>query len=179
MDNDGRLFVISYPDIDKADFDQIQLWRKELGPRDYALIDPHITFVYSVTPDMADLLAAHTSEIAASHGSIKFVKDRTLVRRVPGQDLWYLFLVPGIGSGELTQLHDRLQSGEFVRFFRKEMPFVPHITIGSFTDAATCAIAADKLAKEPIQIKATVSKLTMIHDQGERIELLQTFGLVS
>ena len=179
MDNDGHLFVISYPDLERSDFDKIQHWRKEFDPHGCTLIDPHITLVFSVTPDLTDQLTLHTSEIAASHSAIKFVIDRTLVRRVVGQNLWHLFLAPGSGSEMLTQLHRSLQSGEYARFFRTEMPFVPYITIGSFTDAESCVMAAHKLAEEPMHIEGSVSELTLIHDRGKRIDLMQTFRLVS
>ena len=49
----------------------------------------------------------------------------------------YLFLTVREGSSDLVELHRNIYTGPLRPYLREDIPFVPHLTLGAFSDRAS------------------------------------------
>jgi len=121
--------LIIYPTIKT---DKINLFRKKYDPF-FNVIEPHISLIFPVkvpTEITENKLIKHIQKTISSYK--KFAIE------IGGSDIaWdnWLFLLLKKGNSKIIKLHDDLYSGDMERFWRKDIKFVPHIAIGSFTKA--------------------------------------------
>lgn len=119
--------LIIYPNISK---DKITLFSKKYGPH-YGSVGLHITLIFPIrvpTDMKEDELISHIKNVTN--------KWKTFNVKIKGLELaWdnWLFLLIKKGNSKITQLHDELYSGKLKPFLRKDIEFIPHIAIGSFT----------------------------------------------
>ena len=119
--------LIIYPNINT---NGINSFRKKY---DYLvnIIEPHITLIFPVkipTEIEEKDLIMHIQEIANSWKKFEI--------KIKGLELsWdnWLFLLIQKGNQNIIKLHDELYSGKMSPFWRKDIEFIPHIAIGSFT----------------------------------------------
>jgi 2'-5' RNA ligase len=123
-------FVISYPNIDKEEFDWIQTIRLEYDSQ-YQLIAPHITLVFPCQlPNQVDLIQ-HIQQQTCGLKQIRFIIRDMLTVKDSLSENYHLFLVPKEGSQDIISLRDTLYTGLLAAELRRDIPFVPHITIGN------------------------------------------------
>lgn len=119
--------LVIYPKIEK---ERINLFRKKYDP----LIDTinfHISLIFPVKIPIdieeKDLIE-HIQKIINSWKKFDI--------KIKGLELaWdnWLFLLIKKGNSKIIKLHDELYSGKMNPFWRKDIEFIPHIAIGSFT----------------------------------------------
>ena len=76
-------------------------------------------------------------------------------------DTAYVFLVPDEGYSGISLLHDRLYTGILQPFLRLEVPFIPHITIGTLKDRSTAKALCDELNRSGVLIDGSLEALTI------------------
>src|ERR1700722_7841237 len=88
-----------------------------------------MTLVFSV-PDSEDEEAVikHIEEVTNRHQKFQ-VHLKDLVK---AWDHW-LFLTPEEGRNEVIKLHDALYSGILAQYLRTDIEFIPHVSLGLFT----------------------------------------------
>jgi 2'-5' RNA ligase len=121
--------LVIYP---KIKGEGINSFRKKYDPL-ADIVDFHITLIFPVKVPGAikesDLIE-HIRKVA-DHWK-KFDTE------IKGLDLaWdnWLFLLVKKGNSEIIKMHDELYSGTMDPFWRKDIEFIPHISIGLFTKA--------------------------------------------
>ena len=120
--------LIIYPNIST---EGINSFRKKYDPL-INVIEPHITLIFPVKIPL-DIkereLIIHIQKIANSWKKFKIeIKDLKLA-----WDNW-LFLLIKNGNSKIIKLHDELYSEKMSQFWRKDIEFIPHVAIGSFTE---------------------------------------------
>ena len=75
--------------------------------------------------------------------------------------LAYAFLVPDEGYSDLSRLHDDLHGDPLAASLRRDVPFVPHITIGSCADPGAVRGWCRELNRGRIEVAGIVSALTV------------------
>jgi hypothetical protein len=119
---------VIYPNINTKG---INSFRRKYDPL-IKVIEHHITLIFPVRipVDINEReLIIHIQKIANSWKKFKIeIKDLKLA-----WDNW-LFLLIKNGNSKIIQLHDELYSEKMSRFWRKDIEFIPHIAIGSFTE---------------------------------------------
>lgn len=171
------LFLVAFPTLSDPDFAWIQAVRARHDAERHALIEPHITLVFGTTALSPSALAAHVKSrlrrlppIALNFRAAQAVKD-------PLSDNTQVYLVPDEGRDALTALHDRLYRGPLAPALRRDIPYVPHITIVTSHDAAACRTLTDELNKQRLDIAGTVHALDVIALENGRVRQLATIGL--
>ncbi len=118
------LALVYYPAID---WDDLHKLRKRYDP--YAhLMREHMPFVFPVDEKIGrNKFKMHIS--AVLRGWKPFDAHFCKLQKTP--DHW-LMLTPEEGNADVVRLHDALYSGILAPFLRKDLPFVPHISLGHF-----------------------------------------------
>ncbi|MBE5108415.1 2'-5' RNA ligase family protein [Bacillus thuringiensis] len=92
----------------------------------FGLISPHITIVFPFESNISnDELKSHILNLSIGIGAIEieFANHVTSIGD-------YLFLEIVQGKEQIEALHNKLYSGPLLQFMRKDIPYIPHVTVG-------------------------------------------------
>ncbi|MBN3891747.1 MAG: 2'-5' RNA ligase family protein [Nostoc sp. JL31] len=116
--------LVHYPNINTENINQI---RQKYDPQ-VDLIEPHITLVFPIVESISkNNLILHIDSILS--------KWKTFAICLKGfQKSWdeYMFLMVEEGKVDMVKLHNELYTGILAEYFRENLPFVPHLTLGRF-----------------------------------------------
>src|SRR6185369_1807887 len=118
--------LVHFPEID---LELINSLRADYDPQ-FKLIAPHITVVFPVPDSIGEHnLVSHIQTVLQDCQPFP-IRLRGLMKS------WdeYLFLVLQKGEDDVIRLHDNLYTGLLSEYRNKEMEFVPHLTLGKFTE---------------------------------------------
>jgi 2'-5' RNA ligase len=76
-------------------------------------------------------------------------------------DTAQVLLVPDEGYAGISLLHHKLYTGILEPFLRLDVPFVPHITIGTMKDRSVAKSLCDDLNRDGTRIDGQVRSLTI------------------
>ena len=74
-------------------------------------------------------------------------------------------------------LHDRLYAGRLRVHLRSDIPFVPHITVGTFRDSQTAARLASEFGSRARVVRGTISNLHLIDVETLSVRNVNTYLL--
>jgi 2'-5' RNA ligase len=89
----------------------------------------------------------------------------------------YVFLVPDEGFAAISLMHDRLYSGPLEPFLRLDLPYVPHITIGSTRDRQAAKALCDRLNREGVHVQGSVGAFTVCAREGALVHSIASVKL--
>ncbi len=92
-------------------------------------------------------------------------------------DSAYVFLVPDEGYSGISLLHDRLYTGILQPSLRLDVPFIPHIRVGTLKDSAAAKALCDELNSHGIRIEGRLQKLTVGALQEGKLNSLSAHAL--
>lgn len=118
--------LIHYPAVDVV---SIRRLRKKYDPQ-VELIEPHITIVFPVPDSIGEQdLISHTQNVLLAW--------QPFTIHLKGLDWsWdnYLFLLVQEGKSDVIRLHAGLYVGVLAEYRQDDVSFVPHVTLGSFSE---------------------------------------------
>src|SRR5690349_8269756 len=144
------LLVLAFPVINDKDFDWIQSYRKINDELYYDLIAPHFTIVFSTSALDAKNFIEEVEVLSRGTKPIEFEIIKAMVNKDAFTDYCHEFLVPEKGYSEIIQLHDKLYGKNLQPSLRKDIEYIPHITIGNSKSYSKCTQAVDKLNSQQI-----------------------------
>jgi hypothetical protein len=133
------------------------------------VVSAHFTLVFPTQALSADALVAHVRTCASEAEPIGFVLRSALVVADHFTDAWHVFLVPDEGNSQLIKLHDHLYRGQMASELRLDIPYIPHLGIGSNEAAAVCKALADELNDMNLTIEGQISELTIGDYDGKSV----------
>lgn len=125
-----RLYTVGYPDLSFADQQFIEAFRKDHDPH-FSLIRAHFTMVFGVSDLEYEAYLTHIKAVAENSPTVRFSCRYAMLGADDADETAYVFLVPDEGYSAVSLLHDRLYTGQFERFHRLDIPYIPHITMAS------------------------------------------------
>ncbi len=155
-------FLAHFP---KIDFSQINEIRKKYDPN-YGFIEPHITLVFPTDASIGkENLLTHIEDVVMNWKPFSISLSGL-------EKSWddFLYIPVQEGRNQITSLHDNLYSGILSPFWRKDIPYTPHTTLGVFSDIQTMSDRAKALDD------ATVMAQSMnidIHATFDSVALIQ------
>jgi len=105
----------------------------------------------------------HVAEVAASSKPIAFSCKYAMLGADDEDDTAYVFLVPDQGYAEVSLLHDRLYTGVLQPYLRLDLPYIPHITIGTLKSRADAKALCDELNSKRLHIDGRLTALAVGH----------------
>lgn len=171
------LVVLSYPVLSEPDYSWIQTVREKHDPLHHALVAPHFTFVFPDREEEVQSLADHVRAQSRGFGPIPFILRCASVVKDAFNETTHVFLVPEEGYGAMIRLHDALYRGRLAAKLRLDIPYIPHIGIGTSTDPQACKRLADQLNGQSLAVRGTIQKLDIASYDGRLVNSLEQIGL--
>ncbi|WP_339748002.1 2'-5' RNA ligase family protein [uncultured Maricaulis sp.] len=165
------------PEFALADYEQIQLWRRE---HDAALADqvlPHFTLVFPVDGWKPGDLIRETQTRLEGQKPFEIVLDRAVSHSNADSEDVMEWLVPTIGREALSALQDRLYAGALAPERRAGPAAMPHITIGRGSDGAASQVRVRDINEAGLSMRCRASAVQIVRQKGERVKLLERIEL--
>ena len=156
-----RLFTVSYPEISVASATLINAFREIHDARHRGMVEAHFTMVFGCAAIGLDEYTNHVAKVAASSKSITFSCKYAMLGADDEDDTAYVFLVPDQGYAEVSLLHDRLYTGPLRAYLRLDLPYIPHITIGTLRSRTEAKALCDELNRNGLCIEGCLTALAV------------------
>jgi 2'-5' RNA ligase len=169
-----RLAVVAYPRLDPETAAGIESFRTRHDPQAHR-IAAHFTLVFPVEAD-APTLAAEIRCVAASSAPVDFTLaciDASL--GIDGR--CYVVLEPAEGHARIETMHDRLYSGVLADRLRRDVEYVPHVTVAVGEDAEECGRLAGGLRAVWIPAPGRIVELVLLDLDDDPYRTVEVFGL--
>ena len=164
-----KLYTVVFPTLSEDDARFIAAIRAS-HDRQASILGPHFTLLFGCEAlDEASYLE-HVRTIATSTAAFAFTCLEAESDDDDGRGVVYL--VPDLGRGEITALHDRLYTGPMAPHLRKDAHFVAHMTIGHAADAAAATALCDALEADGVEVAGSIDALVVgCVEHGRFVEL--------
>lgn len=128
------------------------------------LVAPHMTLVFPTDIVSANELVEEVKKVTSGFKKFKVRIKSAIMMPEKGADgiSSHIFLVPDEGFGEFVRLHDCLYSGKLNPALRLDIPFIPHLTIGSNLSLSEAKNKVDKLNSEHLDIEFLIDRLSVV-----------------
>ena len=164
--------LVHYPDVDARGIDQL---REKYDPQ-AGLIAPHITLMFPVPESIGEENLVNHLEHVLSHWQPFPIHLRGLEKS------WddYLFLLVQEGAANIAGLHDNIYTGILAGHRNENITFIPHLTLGVFTeDASAYPQALEEARRLDLDYRCVVDRLHLVkvNDERSRIVWNREFSL--
>jgi len=114
--------LVHYPDIDIPSIEQ---FRNKYDPQ-VDLIAPHITLMFPLSDSIGENdLVRHLESVLAGWQPFSIH-----LQGIQVSSDGYLFLTIQDGYAKLVRLHDQIYTGILAGYLKKDLPYIPHLTLG-------------------------------------------------
>lgn len=169
--------ALAYPDIDQSDYDWIQDIRKKHDKRYFDVVQPHFTLVFSTEKLSREDFTQHVKEKIERFQAFDISLDSARVVEDDSKEFFHEFLIPSKGFDEINKIHDELYTGLLESELRHDIPFIPHVGVGTSDDKQEAEEVVNMVMQEQRPIIGTVSKITIVEFDGKKVTDLQTITL--
>ena len=171
------LYTLAYPTLTSVDRETIEAFRHEhdLPFRDVVAV--HFMMVFASHDIDESRYVTHIKEIASSCYRVSFHCRYAMLGVDDDNCNGYVFLVPDEGYSAISRLHDRLYTGLLAPSLRLDLPFIPHMTIGTLPDYSAAKALCDRLNSTSLSIAGSLDALTVGTLESNRIIDLAHFEL--
>jgi 2'-5' RNA ligase len=170
------LLVVAFTKIGDDDFNWIQEYRRKNDELYFSVIDPHFTLIFPVDAPLQQFVEEIESCAADLH-QIEFEITKAVVNNDAFTEYCYEFLVPGKGYPQIVDLHDKLYEKNLQGYWRKDIEYIPHITIGNSKSYSKCLQAVNQLNSKQFSIAGTIDELSVVDHSANRVLTIKKIRL--
>ena len=164
-----KLYTVAFPTLGEDDARFVAAIRAR-HDRQASILGPHFTLLFGCEALDEARYLEHVRTIAASTAAFPFTCLEAESDDDDGRGVVYL--VPDLGRGEITALHDRLYTGPMAPHLRQDAHFVAHMTIGHAADGAAAAALCDALQADGADVAGSIDALVVgCVEHGRFVEL--------
>jgi len=171
-----HIAVVAYPQLTDADQRWIESVRDRHDPQ-AGRVGVHLTIVF---PCASDIDAVTTELAAAAEAAGRLEFEIVRAEAVPdalGEGA-HVFLVPDAPAADaIAALHDRLHDGALRPHFRRDIPFLPHMTVAAKPDTRECSALADELIARCRGIRGRIIAIDLVDTDSTPVATLRRFLL--
>lgn len=160
--------VIAYPTISETDYSWIQDVRKKHDPKYFDVVKPHVTLVFGTEKLSVEGLSAHTKHKLANVAKFELRLDSAIVVEDDSKTFFHAFLVPSKGHDEINTIHDLLYSDDLASELRLDIPFVPHLGIGTGDEAGMTALV-DEINDSKKIVSGSIDAVMLVQYDGVKV----------
>lgn len=171
------LYTLAYPSLNEVDMSFIERFRHEHDVRYRDVVAPHFTMVFGCSALGEFEYRQHVEAVAKADAALRFSCRYAMLGSDDQDKTAYVFLVPDEGYSGFSLLHDRLYTGVLSSHLRLDIPFIPHVTIGTLEDRRVAKQLCDNLNQRGIGIHGSVGALTVGALENGKIKNLASFQL--
>jgi 2'-5' RNA ligase len=157
--------VVHYPDIDTH---RINRFRKKYDPQ-FHLIGPHITLVFPFPAFISETDLTHHVESVLKNSAPFPIRLQGLQKSRDD----YLFLLIREGNTGIKNLHTELYTGILAAYKREDLPYFPHLTLGSFSGVAVTDLDALEEAEQmEMDFHCRLDRLHIVKIDSEKTQIV-------
>lgn len=171
------LFTVAYPVLGDGERSFLDEIRARHDAAKHALIAPHFTLVFGIPGVSLPSYERHVEAVAKKSRAFAFRCTEATVGPSHPEGGFHVFFVPGEGSRELTALHERLHRGPFASHLRRDLPFVPHITVATLPAQSAAEDLCARLVARGIDVRGRIDTLTIGNVEGRTFLNRATYDL--
>jgi 2'-5' RNA ligase superfamily len=164
------LVVIGYPEWAQQDKDWIESLREEHDKLNFGVVDAHVTFVFPVIDIDEDALVHHVRRQVVRAEPIDLILHSAQVSKDDFIGYWHTFLVPREGYDEVVQLHDKLYMSPLEPGLRRDLPYIPHVSVGTDTDQRSMNRLADELNAQGRAVAGKILEVVVGRYENNAVE---------
>jgi 2'-5' RNA ligase len=168
--------VIAYPDINQIDFDWIQSIRKDYDPKYFNVVNPHVTLVFSTNKLSLEDFTRLIQNKLSSINSFEIIFDSMKLVEDDSKEFFHVFLVPSKGYNEINKIHDVLYEDDLASELRLDIPFIPHLGIGTGKESEMTELIHNLENQKPV-IEGHISKVSIVEYDGSKVKDLSEITL--
>lgn len=172
-----NLHVIAYPELAPADYEMIQLFRRDYNSL-FKVIEPHCTIVFSVTDMHLEYFIAEIKKQIDLTPSIQFCIRCAVINKDSFSNDYDAFLLPDEGLSRIVKLHDKLYSDKLSHHHRLDISYIPHISIASSPDVQSIKKIVDQWNKKEFEINGIISSLDIINYENRIVTTIEKIPLL-
>ena len=170
------LYTLAYPVLSHSDAQWIAALRGRHDPQ-AGIVEAHFTMVFACSAVAEDAYLAHVEALAGVSPPVRFTCRYAMLAADDQGARAYVYLVPDEGYSGLSRLHDGLYTGPLAERLRLDIPFVPHVTLGSTADRRAAKRLCDELNERGVAVDGRVDALTVAALEEGRLRDLARFAL--
>ena len=171
-----KLYTLAYPTLNAADSQFIERFRVA-NDLHHGRVAAHFTLVFGCGAVDELQYTEHVQAVAKKLRAVSFVFRYAMLGADDQDSTAYVFLVPDEGYSGLSLLHDRLYQGVLEPYLRLDLPYVPHITIGTVPERRRAKVLCDQLNEQGIQVGGRVESLSVCALEGGKVRTIESFPL--
>lgn len=177
MASQSSFLVVTYPEFKQADLDAIEQFRASYDSEKKRIIGAHFTLVFPVAGiSEHEFVEAVTRKTNLFH-PIAFTVRKATVHKDEFGDGYYCFLVPNKGTEAIKLLHDKLYEDELSTYLRKDIAYVPHITIGHANDEASAVIIANAWNDQAGIVNGGINAIEVCRFENARVTTIKRVAI--
>jgi 2'-5' RNA ligase len=157
----AALYTVAFPALSAANRALIDAIRAQHDASNALIIPPHFTLVFACTVTDEQEYREHVGNIAAGTSCIPFACREALLDAADGREVTHVYLMASDGASRIVRLHDALYSGPLAQHLRKELRYIPHITIGTFDSPTEAGSLCDRLNAKALSIAGVIDALSV------------------
>ena len=173
------LYTLAYPSVSADDRAFLDRFRAENDLRYRDVVAPHFTLAFGCNAVAEDDYCRHVASVARRTPAISFACRYAMLGTDHADDTGYVFLVPDEGYAALSRLHDELYRGPLEPYLRLDIPYVPHVTIGTLEDRRRAKQLCDALNDAGVHIEGRVEAMCVGALAEGKIRDLATYLLAA
>jgi 2'-5' RNA ligase len=155
------LFTVSYPEVSSEAASFMEVFRREHDLPQRDVIAAHLTMVFGCKALEPSDYTQHIAAVASQSNPISFSCKYAMLYVDHLNDAAHVFLVPDEGYSAISLLHDRLYTGPLQPHLKLDIPFIPHITIGTLKDRSAAKTLCDQLNRSGVCVEGNLRALTV------------------
>ena len=157
--------LVHYPNVDTACINQL---RMKYDPH-FKLIEPHITLMFPVSEAIGDKNLVHHLECVL--GGRKPFSFHLQGFQISSDD--HLFLLIQEGNSNLIRLHNEVYTGILAYHLIKDIPFVPHLTLGVLSmDPNEQERILEEARRSGIDYHCVLDRLHLVKVNDDRLKIV-------
>jgi 2'-5' RNA ligase len=156
-----RLFTVSYPEIPAEAGAFISAFRKRHDLKHRDVVEAHFTMVFGCDALGHTEYVNHVAAVSAASHPISFKCKYAMLGADDEDETAYVFLVPDEGYAAVSMLHDSLYTGPLLSRLRLDLPYIPHITIGTLSSRTEAKALCDELNRHGVSVEGSLRSLAV------------------
>ena len=166
-------YSLCYPTLSEEDNDFIKSFRKNHDLPFKDVVAHHFTIAFGISDIDRKEYSTQVKKIATKTKVINFTCRYAMIGNDDSNDNFYVFLVPDDGFSNISLLHDHIYEGALEPFHRSDIPYIPHIGIGTLTDSNQIKGLCTELNKTDLRITGKLEGVTICEYDGKFIKDLE------
>ena len=172
----STLYTLAYPTLSAPDAARLDSFRQRHDPH-HEIVAAHFTLVFACREVEERTYIEHIAAVSRVSSPISFSCRYAMLGSDDEAERAYVYLVPDEGYSAISRLHDALYGGPLSSHLRLEIPFIPHLTLGSSADRKAVKRLCDELNESDLTICGSIEALSIAMLQDGKIRGLAEFSL--